>query len=134
MVRTVPALATLLAATLLFCSVGCDKGIKRITVRGTVMYDNKPVTSGILRFIGPNGAYSAARLGDGGRYEITDVVPGETKIGIMESPQSSGSSSGGAQGASVAPVQLPEKFRDPEKSGVVYTITPQTKELNIELK
>ena len=132
--RLFPACALGLIASLLAMASGCDKGIKRINVSGTVTYEGKPVTSGLLKFSGPNGAYSAAVLGDGGKYSITDVVPGETKIGVMESPQGSGSSSGAKSGPAAAPVSLPEKFRDPEKSGVKYLITAEMKELNIELK
>jgi len=51
---------------------------------------------------------------------VTDVVPGEVKVGVMETPQGSMSST--------PPVSLPDKFRNPETSGVKYTITPETKE------
>ena len=32
------------------------------------------------------------------------------------------------------PVTLPEKYRDPETSGLKYNITSQTKELHIEIE
>src|SRR5690349_17589284 len=51
----------------LVVTTGCDKGIRRITVKGTVTYDGKPVNSGLLKFSGPNGAYSAANVGEGGK-------------------------------------------------------------------
>jgi hypothetical protein len=93
------------------------------------------VPSGILKFIGPEGAYSAASIQPDGTFIITDVVPGEVKVGIMESPQGSGSSSGAASsGPKNPPVSLPEKYREPETSGLTYTITPETKELNIDIK
>ena len=122
------------SCAILLAGSGCaDKGIKKITLKGTVTYEGKPVTSGLLKIIGPGGNYSAASIQDTGRYEVTEVVPGELKIGVMETPQGSGSSSGGGA-AKVAPLSLPEKFRDPETSGVKYTITEGTRELNIELK
>ena len=57
---------------------------------------------------------------------MTDVVPGEVKVGVMETPQGSMSPT--------PPVSLPDKFRNPETSGVKYAITTETKELAIELK
>lgn len=120
---------------ILWAGSGCaNKGIKKITLKGTVTYEGKPVTSGLLKITGPHNSYAAASIQESGRYEITDVVPGELQIGVMETPQGSGSSSGGGSGPKVTPLNLPEKFRDPATSGVKYTITEATKELNIELK
>jgi len=130
--RSLVGLAVLAAAV-----AGCSsKGVKKITVNGTVSYKGQPVRSGILKFAGPEGAYSAASIQPDGSYTITDVIPGETKVGLMESPQGSGSSSGdkAAPAPKEPPVPLPEKFREPTTSGVVYTITPETTKLDIELK
>jgi hypothetical protein len=115
---------------------GCsDKGVQRVTVKGTITYKGQAVPAGILRFIGPGVAYSAAVIQPDGSFIITDVVTGEVKVGVMEGPQSSGSSSGApAPGPKTPPVSLPDKYRDPEKSGVKYTITPETMQLNIDLQ
>jgi hypothetical protein len=60
------------------------------------------------------------------------------KVGIMEAPQGSGSSSPAESKAASAPrgpaVALPEKYREPTTSGLTYTITPETKDLHIDLK
>jgi hypothetical protein len=120
-------------------AAGCSGGgIKKVTVHGTVSYKGQPVRSGILKFVGPEGSYSAAVIQSDGTFVITDVVPGEVKVGIMESPQGSGSSSPAESRASSAPkapaVALPEKYREPTTSGLTYTITPDTKDLHIDLK
>jgi hypothetical protein len=113
---------------------GCSGGNRKVTVSGTVKHKGQPVPAGILRFIGPEGAYSAASIQPDGSYTITDVVPGEVKVGVMEAPQGSGSSSGAASpGKAPPPVALPEKARDPETSGITYTITPSTTRLDIEI-
>ena len=57
---------------------------------------------------------------------MTDVVPGEVKVGVMETLQ-------GAM-SPTPPVSLPDKFRNPETSGVKYTITTETKDLHIDIK
>lgn len=115
---------------------GCSGGVKKVTFHGTVSYKGQPVRSGIVKFVGPEGSYSAAVLQSDGTFIVTDVVPGEVKVGVMEAPQGSGSSSSDDKktpGPKTPPVSLPEKYREPETSGLKYTITPETKELNIEI-
>ncbi len=112
---------------------GCSgTGVKKVTVHGTVSYKGQLLRSGILKFVGPEGATQAAVIQSNGTFIITDVVPGEVKVGVMEAPQ--GSRPGSADEPKSPPVALPDKYRDPETSGVKYTITPETTELPIEIK
>jgi hypothetical protein len=61
---------------------------------------------------------------------VTDVVPGEVKVGIISTPQSAPPGSR----PQPPPVALPEKFRSPETTGVTVTITPENKDsLTIEM-
>jgi hypothetical protein len=115
---------------------GCSRGVKKVTVHGTVSYKGQTLQSGILQFAGPEGAYSAAAIQSDGTYIITDVVPGEVKVAVVEAPQGSGGPSADekkSSGPKRPPVSLPDKYRDPEKSGLKYNITPDTKELPIEI-
>src|SRR5439155_9328579 len=108
-----------LVAVAVAAVAGCDKGVNKVTVHVTVSYNGQPVRSGILKFVGPEGSYSAASIQSDGTYIITDVVPGEIKVGVVEAPQGSGSSSGAkTPEPKVPPISLPEKYRDPETSGV----------------
>jgi hypothetical protein len=128
-------LTGLVVALLVAASDCSDGGVKKVTVSGAISHKGQPLRSGILQFVGPEGAYSAASIQPDGTYIITDVVPGEVKVGVMQAPQGSGSSSGEqtplAQQA--APVSLPDKYRSPDTSGITYTITDATSKLNIEL-
>jgi len=114
---------------------GCPGGVKKVTFRGNVSYKGQPVRSGIVKFVGPEGSYSAAVLQSDGTFIATDVVPGEVKVGVMEAPQGSGSSSDDKKtpGPKTPPVSLPEKYREPETSGLKYTITPETRDLSIDI-
>src|SRR5262249_36260291 len=113
---------------------GCTgKGVKKVTVRGTVSYNGQPLRSGILKFVGPDGSYSAASIQTDGTYIITDVVPGEVKVGVTEAPQGSGGPSATDE-RKPQPFSLPAKYQDPETSGLKYTITADTKELSIEIR
>lgn len=89
---------------------------------GTVSYKGLKLQSGILKFVGPEGAYSAATIQSDATFIITDIVPGEVKVGIMESPHRSGlSSTPDQKKSSEPPVTLPEKYRDPQTSGLKCT-------------
>jgi hypothetical protein len=105
---------------------GCSpKGVKKVTIHGTVTYKGDLLRSGFLKFVGPEGSYSAAPIQPDGTFIITDVLPGEVKVAIEDAPRGSRS-----------PVPEPktplrENLRDPEKSGLRYTITPDTTELPI---
>lgn len=126
-----------LVAVIAVAVAGCSKGVKKVTVHGTVSYKGQPLQSGVLQFVGPEGAYSAGAIQSDGTYIVTDVVPGEVKVAVAEAPQGSGGPSADEKksaGPKKPPVSLPDKFHDPEKSGMKYTITPDTKELPIELK
>lgn len=125
-----------LAAVVIAAVPGCgDKGVKKVTVKGTVTYKGEKVTSGLLKWSGP--AYTVAQIQEDGSFIMTDVIPGEVKVGVMESPSGSGSSDPNAKsapGPKRSPASaLPQKLREPDTSGVTVTITPDTKELNVDL-
>lgn len=120
---------------LLAVVAGCgSKGVVKVTVKGTVTYKGKTLSSGIVTFNSSNGSYSAATVQADGSFIITDVAPGEISVGVMESPQGSGSSSGEASPKPSLPAaNLPQKYRDPATSGLKYTITEKTSELAINI-
>jgi hypothetical protein len=119
-----------LAALVFTALSGCsDPGVKKVTLKGTVAYKGQPLSSGSLRLVGPEGTASASPIKGDGTFVITDVVPGEVKIAVLEGPPQGAKSSG----PKAAPVALPEKYRDPLTSGVTHKITPDMKELHIDL-
>jgi hypothetical protein len=123
-----------LTAVVLVVVSGCsDRGVKKVTINGTVSYRGQPVPSGMLRFVGAEGSYSAGVIQSDGTFIITDVVPGEVKIGVMQRPQSTGDSSGkGGNKPRKPPVMLPAKYLNPDTSGVKYTIASDSTTLNVE--
>lgn len=118
-------------------AVGCSQGgVKKQTIEGTVSYKGAPLKSGILRFVGASGAFATAPIREDGTFTVTDVAPGEVQVGIMEAPQSGGASSDGKGKGGPAPKAppLPAKYKNPEQSGLKYTISEDTRKLDIELK
>ncbi len=131
-------LGLLAAVVAVAAASGCSGGTaKKTTVIGTVTYKGERLQSGILRVTGPEGSFATASIRPDGTFTLTDVVPGEVKVGVMEAPRNS-SSSDAKPGTPAAPAkraaQLPANVRDPEKSGLKYTITPDMRELTIDIK
>jgi hypothetical protein len=113
---------------------GCG-GNKKVTINGTVSYKGQRLSGGMLQFAGTKGeAPAATPIRNDGTFTITDVTPGEMKVSFTATPQSSPPGGDkGASGPKVTVADLPEKYRDPEKSGLKYTITSDTRELDIKI-
>ena len=124
---------SVVAIAMLF--LGCGPSTpKKMTLNGKITYKGQPLDSGILRIVSAN-SFTLGTIQSGGNFVVTDVLPGEVKIGIVPAPSGSGGSSDGkaAPKQHVSPAVLPAKYQDPETSDLEYTITPDMKELLIEI-
>ena len=118
-----------LIATTILTVTGCTSaGRKKVTVHGTITYQGQPLQSGLLAFHGPGDAYAAASIQPNGTF-MAELVPGEVRVSILETP--SGSKT---RPAANPPITVPEKYVNPDSSGLRYTITPSTTKLLIELQ
>jgi hypothetical protein len=127
--RFIGLIAIVLAAS------GCGGGTTKVTVSGTVSYHGRPLSGGMLQFVSADGgAPAAAPIRKDGTFIMTGVVPGDVKVSLQATPTSAGPSGDKtATGKTITPDDLPEKYRDPETSGLSYTITPATKQLEIKI-
>lgn len=135
--------AVLLLAALL---AGC--GAKTADVSGTVTYKGKAVTSGSVGFYaGETAAPVVVAIGPDGRYKAPGVPVGPVKATVYSpNPKEEASeirshakdrpdveaAAGGADPKTW--VALPDKYADPTKTDLSYTIKPGANDLNIELK
>jgi hypothetical protein len=129
--------ALAVALSVLALATGCSRADKPATIHGTITYKGEPVTSGMLRFVGENGAFATAPIQPDGTFTITDVRPGAVKVGLMMGPQSAGASDakpGVKAPAKKVAAKVPAKYSEPATSGLNYNITGDTKELAIELQ
>jgi hypothetical protein len=104
----------LIAAAFVICVfTGCSRPTTS-TFHGTVTYNGKPVTSGVIYFLGPAPGMQMGMgtIHDDGTYTATDVPVGEVRVSFQ------------APG-------LPNRFADPNTSTLVYTISAKMSELNI---
>jgi hypothetical protein len=106
----------LCTAAVLVAAAGCSKPATS-TFHGTVTYRGKPLTSGVIFFLGPapKMQMGMGTIHDDGTYSATDVPVGEVRVSFQ------------ADG-------LPEKYGDPNKSELKYTITSGMTELNLAIE
>jgi hypothetical protein len=110
---------------------GCDSGAgARVAVRGKVSYRGVALTTGVIVFApdpghGANGPLASARIQSDGRYELqTDDAPGvpagwyRVTVVAVEAPAQAPSPRGFAVPRSL----LPDKYRDPELSGLTCEV------------
>jgi hypothetical protein len=126
--------ATLLVATVTLFA-GCGKPAKKmVNVTGTMTYNGHQLKSGIVKFIAPNGDFSTAMIGPDGQFTVTEVTPGEQKVGYISGPTGSGSSDGSRTAPTEKPVSVPNKFGDPNTSGVTVMVPESGGTITIDLK
>jgi hypothetical protein len=113
---------------------GTDKAKE---IRGSVSYKGQKLESGTVRFVSANNEVAFARVQPDGSFIITDVSPGEVKVGVIQGnePRSVGDSSGKpAAKPTKPPVVLPQKYQDPATSGVTKTVEASTRQLDIDFQ
>jgi hypothetical protein len=93
---------------------GCGK--QTSTFSGKVTYQGRPITNGVVYFLGPapKMQMGMGTIHDDGTYIATDVPVGEVRVSFQ------------APG-------IPEKYADPNKSELIFTITAKMKTLDINL-
>jgi hypothetical protein len=136
---------------LLLIVAGCaSKG----TISGQITYQGKPIPSGTVVMVPEKGQAVTGIITDG-HYQVKGIVKGMAKIAVqtaegaafnrpmqrmpkgMGPPKELGLDpalfDASAQHSQVKSMRIPEKYRDPEKSGLTYTVKGGEQELNIDL-
>ena len=133
-------LALLLSAAFLS---GCNSQPKRVTVKGSVKYNDKLVKAEGVRvsFVGSDGVPVTADVDPNGEYSASGVLPGENHIlvswVIPATEVKPGKPKGGVSGpplpTSKAPI--PAKYARPEESDLKFTVEPDKDNVyNIDLQ
>lgn len=120
---------------------GCNPS--QATVKGKVTYQNKPLHSGEVHFIGEKGPSRSALIGPLGTFEIKDAPIGEVKVAVV-SYKSQGTLKGPSVGkkkndeepdeVAARTSAIPTKYNDSKTSELVFTISPGTQTIAIDLK
>ena len=148
----------LLLFPLFLLATGC--GTKQGTVSGTVYYKGKPLPGGNVRFFpeGQGGSFYSA-IGSDGSYSMSKLPPGSAKITVVYSPENplakmkgfnkanaekgikkqqeiieAAKGKGGGAAASAETVTLPDKYGDPDKSGLKVDVTGGSQTFDIKME
>jgi hypothetical protein len=108
-------------AALMLTAAGC--GSSQATVSGKVTLQGKPVTSGMVVFVGANNQIATGKLDGEGHYEAPRVPMGNLKVAVQ-------TYSRGDQ----AKAAVPQKYADPESSGLTCEVNQPQQEYNIDIK
>jgi len=155
------AVGGLLLVSLLALAVGCGPDYRaRAVVKGKVTMNNKKTTlpTGTVTFYGPNNIVSSAAIQPDGSYEMRDAPIGDVKIGVSvpkappggfgklqntpalkdkakeEKPADASEKRIPIMGAAPPSiVRIDDRFADPEKSGLTYTVTKGEQPHDIDL-
>jgi hypothetical protein len=121
-----PALGLRVCLLSLACLAGCScSGDRLRVVRGTVSVDGAPLPYGVVQFHGPAGRLVAAALQSDGTFTATDLPPGEVRVAVVEDIMTTPKGK--------KRVQIPARYKDPQTSGLSYTVTRATRDLEIVL-
>lgn len=147
-----------LALGLLTVAVGCGKDKKKAPpyaeVSGTVFFRGKPLPGGQVTFVNEGGFTGSAIIEENGKYKL-DAPTGAVKIAVDNAMMQTGGGGGGRGRGPGAPqnkpmlkrpdsdapkkmpghyVPIPEKYYNPQDSGLTYTVTSgaQTHDITLE--
>jgi hypothetical protein len=125
---------------LALAAVGCQG---RGDVTGKVTYKGNPLVFGTVQFEGSDGTLRQSNIEPDGSYSVTGVATGEAKVAVSSiNPKSSDfqplQREGGPKPRPRPEIKgwfpIPDKYDEPSKSGLTYTIKPGANKIDIELK
>jgi hypothetical protein len=107
------------------------RGSPKAIVFGKVTYQNIPLSSGTISFLGDDG-FSKVSIDRDGSYQIADAPLGAVKVSVHN--RSTFLEPKGEKIKWVVKSLIPSKYNDFQKSGLSYTISTGRQEINIDLK
>lgn len=117
--------AALLAAALL--AVGC--GGHNATISGKVIYKGRPVTSGAVVVLNPDGTAAKGAIRPDGTYAVSGVARGVVKLGVLSADPAPASK---AKPAGWFP--LPKALGSPGRSGLTCEVSSSQVSHDIDVK
>lgn len=104
-------------------------GEKPSTIRGTVLLDGAPVSTGVVQFHGAGEHLVTAVIRSDGTFTATDLRAGEVKVAVVEDIMTMSKGKSAKKGS----IKIPAKYKAVSTSGLNYNITPTTTQIRISL-
>jgi hypothetical protein len=141
-----------LAATIGLSGCGGSSG----SIAGKVYYKGQLVKGGNVQFVASDGSARSSPIGEDGTYTIDKMRLGDAKISVDTSsfkpqkgvfaygskpmkpppgqPEGSGYKPPDTQELAKRYVEIPEKYSDPNKSGLTYTVKSGRQDYDIKME
>jgi hypothetical protein len=137
-----PERRVLWVSTLLLTLAGTGCGPRVGHVTGKVLYGDKPLPSGTVRFVGPDGSRRGfSPIAPDATYRIENVPVGLVKIAVVSEPRVppglrnvSGPGSPASDQTKDDYMPVPARYRDAEQSGLTCSVEWGTHTHDIVLK
>src|SRR5262249_5353217 len=121
--------AVLGAAVLLAVLAGCGPSVG--SVDGRVLLDGQPLSAGTGTFVDANGHEGTYRIRPDGEDRIAEFPVGNAPIWGTRQPRAP---FGKAPSSDPRPAVLPDRYQDPERSGLELVVHPGSQTYNIRLE
>jgi|SRR5262249_43502466 len=131
---------------------GCGEG-GTATVSGKVVYKGAPVTFGAVAIYGADGKTASGRIDADGHYTVEKVPIGDVKVAVLTPNPTTPKvfSKGGFKSKSKGKVKdsdsevpnlgsvgkfvaIPARYKEPDQSGLTFTIKSGSQTIDLELK
>jgi hypothetical protein len=142
--RSMRRLITMLVLTPGLVAIGCAGGDKPASVSGKVTYNGKPVTSGTVVLIGEGKNSDPGAVQADGTYAIARAPLGRVKVAFDNPPPVQSRPASPAQKndpefqeqaqEAARYVKTPEKYKDPDQSGLSFELRRGKNTCDIDLK
>jgi hypothetical protein len=133
-------LRTLVLLAPIWPACGCTGGTTQPgndLITGTIRFDGKPLTYGSIEFYDAGGNHKKTFIGTDGSYRMANTFDGEVKVVItLGPPPVPVAAPSGAHGKKIEfeEIDLPARYRDPEKTDLRYKVSKGSNRIDIDLK
>ena len=125
---------------LLQTTIGCGQKTETGTITGKVSFQDEPIASGMIAFIGQNGKVASGNIANGA-YTVSDVEVGpKATVTVKSHPPSPMMQppTGQMEGRPTYPpgkfVRIPSRYGDSKRSGLTFEVVDGTQTADFDLQ
>jgi hypothetical protein len=122
-----------LPLTVVVLFVGCGDGVATTAVQGSITFNGKPVTFGVINFKPAQGQPLGGEIRSDGTYQF-ELPPGEYQVRIDSPPKMPEGYKEGDPLPKLGPPQVPAQYANYGTSGLTATVgadSPQQLDFNL---